>query len=108
MFVKLTTAEELKQFVAEHLSEEDRDFDVHWFVATYEARSLLDSCTTKDIASMLMGGCRKIDDEYVVNFLETLYSDLEGLTDQEVEEYIAESGDPNQPIINHIEYMFNE
>lgn len=108
MFNKLTTAEELKQFVAEHLSEEDRDFNVYWFVALFEARSLLDSCSTKDIASMLMGGCPKIDDEYVVNFLETLYSELEGLTPEEVERYIDENGDPNQPIIDHIEYVFNE
>lgn len=58
---------------------------VFWFIACQEASVILSSYTTKDMAGMLLGGAPKIENsqEYVDNYLDTLYDDS---TEEEIEE----------------------
>lgn len=108
MLTKLKTIDDLKQYINITLSafnKSDDEIDVHWFVAMFEARQL-NELSLKDIASVLLEGTKKIDDEYVVEWLESFYSDVPELED-ELKEYIDEEGDPNQPIVSHICHMYN-
>lgn len=48
-----------------------------WFVAMSEARTVVDAYTLRDVASMLLGGTKKIDSEYVAEWLTSMVDDEE-------------------------------
>lgn len=49
---------------------------VYWFVAMQEAIQLIDA-GTKDLANLLLGGSKPIDDAYVADWLESCYEQTE-------------------------------
>lgn len=96
----IKNVDELHDFIntklREHnVAEIERDTEVLWFVAMFEARVVVSDYSMKDIASMLQEGTAKIDDEYVDNWLVSLYESYE--TEDEAE----------QDIVRHIGYMYN-
>ena len=77
----ITTFDQLKQLMSEYVAANVKDKEVNdenvlWFIAMQEAKILFDSCSTKDIAGMLLLGTPPIDKEYVDGWLDTLFFDI--------------------------------
>jgi hypothetical protein len=77
----LKTFDQLKQLMIRYAIDhnvEDKtvsEEDVRFFVATQEAKMIADY-SRRDIAEMLLGGMKPIDEEYVVEWLATFYEDI--------------------------------
>lgn len=108
--------EELAAYINSKLPDDKKiefhEDDINWFVAMFEARSLLDSCTTKGIASMLQGGCKPINEEYILEWLQTHVQDFVddngAVVFELTDEIIEECGiDPFETLDQHIAYMYN-
>lgn len=74
----IKTTEELRSYMAEVSHEEVTDETLIWFVNVYNAKILLDSYSSKDVAAMLQGGVEPTNKlEHVQQFLDTFYEDSE-------------------------------
>lgn len=74
--------EDLGMWIEAHVEGKDDYVSVmtavYWFIASQEALFILNACDTKDITAMLLDGTQKINgsQEYVDNYLDTCYDDL--------------------------------
>ncbi len=87
---KLKTYDDLKNELEAYKGEGVDREQVLWFIAITEANTILNSCTTKDVASLLQEGVKAAStDEQIAEWLLTHYDDQEGdiVTDEEVEHW---------------------
>jgi hypothetical protein len=72
----ITTTEELRSYLTEVSGNEITDADLFWFVCIFNANSIVESYTTKDIAAMLQEGVKPTDKlSQVQEVIDTFYED---------------------------------
>ena len=92
MLTPIKTVEDLRDYIKSITGEVFTDKELIWLNCMYQASSMFDSSSTKDIANVLLEGIKPINQlSDVQDLLDTVYADLDDTTEATLylQQYVA-------------------